>query len=405
MTRTLLLSILNLSILAACTAGCGDDASPLGGGGAGAGGTGGADGGGGAGGSGGSGGSEGGAGGGGGAPLEPALNIVELGLPIDLTPSGDAALLQDLASIEGDVYVLDTSGGDPVLLTSVGDATRDLATGIAATGAITALHGVPVQAGVYTETEGWLDLQNPFPTGCDQDEGGAWDISADGSVVVGLMWNGCAPQAFRWADDGGDGDLLLLELLGSGPTTATNRASVVSDDGSVVAGFASLMNVDRTPAMWTADGQGTLLDPSNVDEPGEVLSISGDGSVLAGIWGNEAFVWTEATGRVNLPRPDTLLPSDPCFANAVAANGELIFGGCGNPFFTTPVAVVWTDAGVQPLVDVVTENGLEVPDGLVLTTVLAASSDGSVALGVALDPNTLAQKSFVLTLPPSAFSR
>ena len=341
-------------------------------------------------------------GGGGGGEPTASLRLVDLGLPIDLTPDGHTALIQDLASPVGDIYLLDTAGGDPMLLTSVGDPTRDLATGISASGAVSALHADPVEAGVFA-AGAWRDLASAFPTGCDQDHGAAWDISADGHVVVGLMWNGCAPQAFRWTDDGGAGTTVLLELLGEGPTTPTNRASAISDDGAVAAGFASLTTIDRTPAAWSADGSGYLLDPANVDEPGEVLSISENGAVLGGIWGNEAFVWSEAAGRENLPRPDTLLPSDPCYANAIAAGGDLVFGGCGSPFFTVPVAVVWTGSGVRQLVDIATENGLQVPDGFFLTTVLAAANDGSVLLGVAMNPDTFAQQSFVLRLPPSTY--
>jgi len=54
---------------------------------------------------------------------------------------------------------------------------------------------------------------------------------------------------------------------------------------------------------------------------------------------------------------------------------------------------------VRLLTDVVAENGLEVPADLALTTVLAASNDGSVLLGAALDLVTFEQKSFVLRLP------
>ncbi len=392
--RSLLSSTIALTLLSAGTAGCGDDTGTGGGGGGGTGGAGGS--------TTSTGGSGGGTGGtGGGTTTTPSLTIVELGLPVDLTPDGSTALIQDLASLSGDVYTLDTSGGDPLLLTSVGDPTRDLATAMAATQAITALHADPVEAGVFGTA--WRDLPSPFAMGCDQDHGAAWDLSADGTVVVGMMWNGCAPQAFRWTDDGGDGTMLLLDLLGTSPTTPTNRATVISDDGARAAGFASLMTVDRTPALWEADGSGFLLDPANVDEPGEVLSISEDGAVVGGTWGNEAFTWTEQDGRKNLPRPDTLLPSDPCYANAISAGGDLVFGGCGNPFFTTPVAVVWTSAGVRPLVDVLTDNGVEAPTDLALTTVLAASNDGSVLLGAALDMVTFDQKTFVVHLPPSAF--
>lgn len=342
-------------------------------------------------------GGQGGAGGEGGA-ASASLSFYDYGLPVDLTPDGSGALMQDLLSSVGDVYVADTASGETTLLTSVGDPLRDLATAMSADGAITALYSDPVEAGLFDGN--WRALESAFAGGCDMDNGAAWDLSADGSVVVGMMWNGCAPQAFRWTDDGADGTTLLLELLGDGPNgTPTNRATAISDDGTTAAGFASTLVLDRTPAVWAADGSGFLLDPANVEEPGEVLSISEDGSVLGGTWGNQAFVWTEATGRTDLPRPDSFLPSDPCYANAISAAGELVFGGCGNPFFTTPAAVVWKDGAVRLLTDVVAENGLEIPADLVLTTVLAASNDGSVLLGAALDLVTFEQKSFVLRLP------
>jgi hypothetical protein len=281
-----------------------------------------------------------------------------------------------------------------------------MATGVSQTRRISALHGVPVEAGLFDEAGGWLDVPSPFPSGCDQDLGAAWDISADGKVAVGFAWNECAPQAFRWSDDGGAGTFLLLDVLGESAGTAgpTNRATVVSDDGSVAAGFAQTMIVDRWPAVWNADGSGTLLDgPATDDTPGEVLSINADGSIVAGIWGYDAFAWSRAGGHVDLGKVPSALPSDPCFPNAMTADGSRIFGGCGNPFFGVPVAFVWTETeGMRPLVDIATANGLTVPAGFTLTSVLAASSDGSVVLGVAID-ETMNQKSFVLVLPPSAY--
>ena len=382
--------------------GCGDDA------GTGAGGSGGAgltsSGGsspGGAGGTAGAGGAGGTAGAGGG--VAASLAIVELGLPVDLTPDGATALIQDLGSSVGDVYTYDTASAQLQLLTSVGDASRDLATAISATGRVTALHGVPVEAGLFSTGGDWLDLASSFGSGCDQDHGSAWDVSADGSIVVGLMWNVCATQAFRWTDDGGAGTTLLLDLLGASAGPLVNRATVVSDDGSVAAGFASNDPLDRSPAVWRPDGSGFLLDPTNVDVPGEVLSVSADGSFLAGIWGTDGFLWTEQGGRVDLGKPAVSLPTDPCYPNAIAAGGDLVFGGCGDPFLSLPVAFVWTPSqGMRALADVVTASGLEIPAGLTLSSVLASSNDGTVVLGAAVD-ETMTQKTFVLVLPAAAY--
>jgi hypothetical protein len=91
------------------------------------------------------------------------------------------------------------------------------------------------------------------------------------------------------------------------------------------------------------------------------------------------------------------------YPNAIAANGKLIFGGSGSPFFSVPRAWVWTQAdGMRPLQDLITDSGVEIPEGYLLTNVIAAANDGSVVLGVAYDPNGL-QVSFILRLPVSAY--
>lgn len=401
-------------VASAGAVGCGDDdaAGPGGTGATGAGGSG-ATGAGGAGASGAEGGAGavggGGAGAGGGAGGEttlPSLELLDPGLAVDLTPDGDIALVQDLASLEGDLYFYEVATETLTLETQLGDALLNLATGLSQTRRISAFYSVPVVAGVFTPGSGWSDIDSPFAMGCGEDRGAAWDISADGTVAVGFAWNDCSPQAFRWTDDGGDGTTLLLDVLGSsaGSSPPTNRATVVSDDGTVAAGFAQTTLVDRWPAVWNEDGSGFLLTgPVTDDTPGEILSISADGSVVAGIWGFDAFLWTEAGGHVDLGKVPNALPSDPCYPNAMTADGSMIFGGCGNPFFGIPVAFVWTETeGMRPLVDIVTASDLTVPAGYTLTSVLATSADGAVVLGVAVD-ELMNQKSFVLQLPASAY--
>lgn len=394
-------SCLALLVTVGLGTGCGDDTEVEGGGGSGGssddsgarGGGGAEEGGGGSGG-----------GAGGGAPAGK-LVLLDQGLAVDLTPDGDIAVVQSLESIEGEVYTYDVATETSALATTLGDATVNLATGVAQTGRFTAFYGVPVVAGVFNGADGWQDIDSPFAEGCDVQVAGAWDISADGAVVVGFAWNGCAPQAFRWTDDGETGTLLLLDLLGegSGKNLPTNRATVVSDDGTVAAGFAQNGAVDRSPAVWNADGSGFMLDPDDMDAPGEVLSISADGSVMAGIWALNAFSWTEEGGRVELGQLPTSLPGEPCWPNAMSADGTLIFGGCGDPFSGIPAAFVWTEEhGMRSLADIAAEHGITVPDGFRLSSVIAASADGSVLLGVAND-DLFNQKSFVLELPVSAY--
>ncbi len=340
----------------------------------------------------------------GGAAPTTEIQIVDLGMPIDLTPDGSVALIQDPTTLAGDVYFYNTATQQKTLKTQVGDPSKDITTGISSTLRVSAIHGVPDYAGIFSDPGGWLDLTSPYPMGCDPDISGAFDISADGKVAVGLLWHGCNAEAFRWTDTGGPGTVTVLEIIGNSPSgVPTNRASVISDDGKIAAGFAQYGNVDRSPAIWAENGTGKLLDPTNMDTPGEILSITSDGGALGGITGYDGFRWTQAEGIVPLARLATSLPSDPTFTNAIAAQGKLIFGAVGDPFNGIPVAFVWTEAGgSQSLQDIVVSKGLTIPAGYSMSNVLAASDDGSVLLGTVTSAN-LDIKTFVLKLPVAAY--
>jgi len=333
------------------------------------------------------------------------IAIVDVTTPIDLTPDGTIALLEDLGSFEGKVYFFDTRTGALTHKTDVGDPGRDVVTAISATGRVTALHADPVQAGLWSEGTGWLDLPALYPDPCSADIAGAWDVSADGHVAVGLSWDGCTAAGFLWSDATGTGVYSQLDRLGSaidGDTVPpNNRVSVISDDGSMAAGFAQDGVVDRRPAIWRADGSGFLLNPTVPDAPGEVLSISADGHMVAGIWNQDAFYWTQASNVVNLGHLPGEVDGTPTFPNAISAGGSLIFGTSGDGFLSTQHAFYWTQArGMRPLSDLVSSFSL--PMGTALTGIYAASADGTVVLGTTLDDHN-AQKTFVFKAPVSVY--
>lgn len=335
------------------------------------------------------------------------LVLVAGRLPVDLTADGNLAVLWDPASPVGDIYGYDTNTGDQTLLTALGDPALDMATGVAGTGRVSALHGTPVEAGVWDTGLGWTDIASPFHDGCDANVGGAFDVSDDGAVVVGSFWNGCTTEAFAWSDAGGTEVVTRLQVLGASAEGSAlgpvNRASVVSDDGKVIGGFAQLGNIDRSPALWSPDGTGHLLTPDDHDNPGEILALSDDGEVVAGVRGNNAFTWTALGGFVDLGKPENGLPTDQTIANVVAGHGRLVFGTSGDPFFGLMQAFVWTaDGGARVLQDLVAAAGVAIPEGVLLVNVLGASSDGSILLGTAMD-SLGATSTFVLTLATSAY--
>jgi hypothetical protein len=374
----------------------------------------------------------GGAGGGGGAAIAPALWLVDVSNPTDLTPDGSRALLQDFESAKGDVYVYDVAtkaldkrgdasnpdpaNGDPNVGTPL---PPQPALGLSADASrIVGTHGAPLAMAIF-EKGAWKDLAPPAgfspcpgdPSNLD-DKGSAaagWDLTADGHTLVGMAWNGCGhSEAVRF--DEAKGAAVALEFAG----VKYARATKVADDGSLVGGFVDSASVDRSPALWDAAGHVTKLDPPGT-AVGEVLAIAPDGSAAAGSWndanGNAGFVWTKAGGVEKLPPLADAMPADQVFANAVTAGGVLVFGGAGdwNGLGNTMRAFVWKRAGgtIAKLGDVAAAHGLVLPENVVLASVIAASADGSVLLGTTLDLDPKLpfpkQRSFVLRLPTSAY--
>jgi hypothetical protein len=339
--------------------------------------------------------------------MTPGIDYLDLiGYPADITPDGRTVLIQTLDT--GDVFFYDTVTKTLDHKTQIGDPGTDSALGISSDLRVAASVGtMPVAAGMWSETADWLDIGvNTFPTGCDAFRSDGLDITADGKTVVGMAWNACSPQAFRWTDTGGQGTLQLLDILGT-PLSAgkkpSNRATKVADDGSLIGGFAMNYPNDRVPAIWHQDGTGALLDPANTGM-GEVLAISADGKIAGGYLGLDAFTWTESGGIVTIDRPQGVDPMYGGLANSVVANGKLVFGRYGSPPHDTPVGFVWTpDAKGRLLDDVINHAGITLSPDYAIWNITAASTDGSVVVGIAYGPNS-AYAPFILKMPVTAYA-
>jgi hypothetical protein len=337
----------------------------------------------------------------------------------DLSADGKTILMTDLTSPTADFYFYDIVTGTSTLKGSAGDVMFDFSTGISNGLRVSAIHGKPENAGLWQQVTGWSDLGNIYANGCEfddvthqQDQSGGWDIDSAGHVAVGLIWNACNAEAFLWSDAGGAGGFTSLDLLGDSTPEAPikppiNRATVISDNGLVAGGFAShvaniggtLYWIDRWPAIWQANGTGTML-PSNAaftdDCPGEVLAIAGNGSTVAGVWCQHAFLWSAATGVIDLT------PTSGGWGQAVALDGQLVFGTSGGGF-DPAVPFVWTQAGgVKSLADIAAANGITLPTNLYWLAVVAASADGTVVVGTMTD-DTFNTYTVVLKLPVSVY--
>jgi len=146
-------------------------------------------------------------------------------------------------------------------------------------------------AAIWTEATGWQSLGwLPGAQSCPS-RSDAYDISGDGTTIVGLSWIGCNARGFRWTAATG---MQELQALANGD----NRCSAISDDGSTLGGFAQAF--DRTPAYWAPDQSGMLLDSTKL---GEVSGFNSDGSLSVGQIGfgfafYRAFVRDRATGVI-----------------------------------------------------------------------------------------------------------
>ena len=151
-------------------------------------------------------------------------------------------------------------------------------------------------------------------------------INSDGSVVVGFeRMPNFDFASFRWSAASG--------VVNITPTYPTSFAYDVSADGSVVVGTAKPTSGSASSAYrWTAATGPVLLGPARVNLLLDFPMVSADGSTVA--WSNEietidpqsgasnyvyeGYRWTAATGTVALPAD--FVPA------AISADGSVIGG-------------------------------------------------------------------------------
>ncbi len=230
----------------------------------------------------------------------------------------------------------------------------------------------------------------------------AFGISADGSIVVGSSISAAStfaqpPQgqteAFRWTAETG--------IVGLGDLEGGEFSSFgfnISGDGSVIVGDSD-STFGRQAFRWTEEtGMQGLGDLEGGEFSSVASSVSADGTVIVGSGtqdlGTEAFQWTEETGLVGLGD----LPGGNFFSRAsnVSSDGLVVVGRSastnsnleGFPITdqTGTEAFRWTaETGMQGLGDL--------PGGNFFSRAFAVSGDGSVVIG--LSESALGQEAFI----------
>jgi probable HAF family extracellular repeat protein len=237
----------------------------------------------------------------------------------------------------------------------------------------------------WTQATGPLPLPDlPGSTGNSK----AYDISTDGSVIVGQSYDaGGIPRAVRWEG----GEVFTLGLLPDGRVTETAHA--VSEDGTVIVGNTQAAEAFRWVEGQGAVGLGTL--EGGLSDWSYARGVSTDGSVVVGnsssADGRQGFVWTENDGMVGLgflPGQDTSTASD------VSADGSVIVGeGWCDNYSCPEEAVFWITSGIYPLQDILVEEfglGSELA-GWQLRYAFGLSDDGLTLVGLGTNPDGFAE--------------
>ncbi|BBM71059.1 hypothetical protein RmaAA213_29050 [Rhodothermus marinus] len=227
--------------------------------------------------------------------------------------------------------------------------------------------------------------------------GEAWAVSADGGVIVGVVYNwslleGPSPrEAFRWTETDG---LQLLGTLGGEASLAEN----VSADGAIVVGSAQNQFGKYHAFRWTAaDGMqplGTLMYV--LYDSSTATAVSDDGSVVVGwahVPGNDVLVAFRVDNGVlsELAGP-TAYPQTQAYD--VTADGSMVVGVMFNENGERR-AFRWTDGvGLEDLSAVYAD--LLTPVGSYLRTAQAISPNGRYIVGQGFNAATNRLEAFLL---------
>jgi len=200
----------------------------------------------------------------------------------------------------------------------------------------------------------------------------AYDVSADGTTVVGVSESTAGFEAFRWTTD--EGMLPLGFLPDAG---APSAALGVSGDGTYVVGEGnSTLGIEAF--LWTAGGDMEGLgDLAGGAFSSKARAVSSDGMVVVGESistsvspvnpAKEAFIWTVAEGMVGL---GVLSESSSSIAYGLSADGSTVVGASFSE--SQEEAFLWTAA-----------------DGMVGLGDLAGGDLGSRAMDISADGSTV----------------
>ena len=287
--------------------------------------------------------------------------------------------------------------------------------------------GPHVEAAIWLGGDQWQALGGlEGATPCGTSFTSAYDVTGDGSKVVGLAWLSCTgAHAFEWTEEGGMVD------LGSIVEGRSSRANAVSADGSMIVGWSDTTFGSRRAAYWDAgapaawfEGEGSPIFV------GAAQNTNSDGSVIVGgNWADnsdpldpaarrfEPWMWTADSGVVPLGTAKGLrgdVVDGQHFARDVSDAGDAVVGQVTLFQLGEQWAFLWTaGGGMSMLQDYVREHSDPATAAQICTAergpyqpcsewdfwnTSAISNDGKIIVGTGRNPDGNLE-AFKVTLP------
>lgn len=257
------------------------------------------------------------------------------------------------------------------------------------------------EAAVWKSGSGWT-LLGGLTEGVDYNRSTGWDISGDGSKVVGLAWHeDYRAEAFLHTEtDGWQG-------LGK-PANSSSRASKISRDGNTIVGFYENPDTgERRAAKWTNGGPVDLFLGETL--PGEALGVNTDGTKIVGsAWVEDrlsslAFLQDDSGYHVLgtlAGQEGNMFPQS--LANAVSDDGIVVgYSGGATWMGDLEEGFVWTATGGMVSARAYLEGlSVVIPDHLFLRNVISISADGKTFGGQAVNMTTGMSEAWIASVNP-----
>jgi probable HAF family extracellular repeat protein len=239
-----------------------------------------------------------------------------------------------------------------------------------------------------------VPLESGFPSAFSI----AWDVSEDGTAIVGVGDFGVinSRRAFLWTSDE------TAELIEPPFPADFSHANSISGNGLVMVGDLGWpVQVFR----WTKqDGLALLGDLPGGDFYSIAKDSSADGSIIVGAgtsansssW--EAFRWTGENGMVGLgDLPGGRFDS---IGWGVSADGSLVVGWSSTD--DGPTAFLWSEStGMLSLREFLVEHQVTNVAGWSLSSATGISADGGTIVGTGINPQGDSE-AWVATIPEPA---